>query len=195
MASSIIIPWIFFIQILAISSKILAAVPAIFGFGDSSIDSGNNNYIPTLARCNFEPYGSDFPGGTPTGRFCNGRLPPDFISESFGLKPIIPAYLDPTFNISDFATGVCFGSAATGYDNCTADIMVIQWTYIPLKALTLWLTMYLTESDSFMERSGILQGVPNQTTSLSWWWKGERGNLRGLIYYKRRDQWFPHKLL
>ncbi|PPS07182.1 hypothetical protein GOBAR_AA13469 [Gossypium barbadense] len=123
MASSIIIPWIFYIQILTISSKAIDAVPAIIVFGDSSIDTGNNNYLPTFAKCNFEPYGRDFPGGTPTGRFCNGRLPPDFVSEGLGLKPIVPAYLDPTFNISDFATGVCFGSSGTGYDNSTAAIL------------------------------------------------------------------------
>ncbi|KAK8517796.1 hypothetical protein V6N13_127950 [Hibiscus sabdariffa] len=127
--ASIIIPWIFFIQILAITSISEAKVSAIIVFGDSSVDSGNNNYIPTIAKCNFEPYGRDFPGGIPTGRFCNGRLPPDFISEAFGLKPVIPAYLDPHFSISDFATGVCFASAATGYDNATADI---------LKVIPLW---------------------------------------------------------
>ncbi|XP_039003831.1 GDSL esterase/lipase At2g42990-like [Hibiscus syriacus] len=127
--ASMIFPCIFFIQILAIASKSDAKVSAVIVFGDSSVDSGNNNFIPTIAKCNFEPYGRDFPGGTPTGRFCNGRLPPDFISEGFGLKPIIPAYLDPAFNISDFATGVCFASAATGYDNATADI---------LKVIPLW---------------------------------------------------------
>ncbi|XP_021275226.1 GDSL esterase/lipase At2g42990-like isoform X2 [Herrania umbratica] len=123
------IPWIFFVQILVLASKSEAKVSAIIVFGDSSVDSGNNNYIPTIAKSNFEPYGRDFPGGRPTGRFCNGRLPPDFISEGFGLKPIIPAYLDPILNISDFASGVCFASAATGYDNATADI---------LKVIPLW---------------------------------------------------------
>ncbi|WRX10686.1 GDSL lipase/esterase - like 10 [Theobroma cacao] len=117
------IPWIFFVQILVLASKSEAKVSAIIAFGDSFVDSGNNNYIPTIAKCNFEPYGRDFPGGTPTGRFCNGCLPPDFISEGFGLKPIIPAYLGPTLNISDFASGVCFASAATGYDNATADVL------------------------------------------------------------------------
>ncbi|XP_022727519.1 GDSL esterase/lipase At2g42990-like [Durio zibethinus] len=123
------IPWIFFIQILALASNSEAKVSAVIVFGDSSVDSGNNNYIPTIAKCNFEPYGRDFPGGTPTGRFCNGRLPPDFISEGLGLKPVIPAYLDPALNISEFATGVCFASAATGYDNATADV---------LKVIPLW---------------------------------------------------------
>ncbi|KAE8703893.1 GDSL esterase/lipase [Hibiscus syriacus] len=127
--ASIITPWIFFIQILAIASSSEAKVSAVIAFGDSFVDTGNNNYIPTLAKSNFDPYGRDFPGGTPTGRFCNGRLHPDFISEGFGLKPIIPAYLDPKFSISDFATGVSFGSASTGYDNATSDL---------LKVIPLW---------------------------------------------------------
>ncbi|XP_010524116.1 PREDICTED: GDSL esterase/lipase At2g42990 [Tarenaya hassleriana] len=100
-----------------------AKVPAIIVFGDSTVDSGNNNFIPTIARADFEPYGRDFPGGEPTGRFSNGRLSSDFISEAYGLKPTVPAYLDPSYNISDFSTGVCFASAGTGYDNATADIL------------------------------------------------------------------------
>ncbi|KAG5246165.1 hypothetical protein OIU78_021927 [Salix suchowensis] len=100
-----------------------ARVPAIIVFGDSSVDSGNNNFISTVAKSNFAPYGRDFPGGNATGRFCNGRLPPDYLSEAFGLKPSIPAYLDPMYSIQDFATGVCFASAGSGYDNATADVL------------------------------------------------------------------------
>lgn len=46
-------------------------VPALFVFGDSLIDNGNNNNIPSFAKANYFPYGIDFTGG-PTGRFCNG---------------------------------------------------------------------------------------------------------------------------
>ncbi|XP_043690305.1 GDSL esterase/lipase At4g26790 [Telopea speciosissima] len=100
-----------------------AKVPAIIVFGDSSVDSGNNNHIQTILKSNHNPYGRDFQGGQPTGRFSNGRIPPDFISEAFGLKPSIPAYLDPEFTIKDFATGVCFASAGTGYDNSTSNVL------------------------------------------------------------------------
>ncbi|KAL3509967.1 hypothetical protein ACH5RR_029368 [Cinchona calisaya] len=100
-----------------------AKIPAIIVFGDSSVDSGNNNQIPTVARSNFEPYGRDFSGGQPTGRFSNGRIPTDFISEAIGLRSIVPAYLDPKYNIADFAVGVCFASAGTGYDNATSDVL------------------------------------------------------------------------
>ncbi|KAI4308122.1 hypothetical protein L6164_031228 [Bauhinia variegata] len=114
--------WLFFIQIIVkVSISSSGKVPAVIVFGDSSVDSGNNNFIPTLAKGNVEPYGRDFPG-YPTGRFSNGRIPPDFISEAFGLKPTVPAYLDPAYNITDFATGVCFASAGTGYDNATSKV-------------------------------------------------------------------------
>lgn len=122
--ANLYIPWIFLVQTLTLFAKCRGKVPAVIVFGDSSVDSGNNNFIPTIARSNFQPYGQDFPGGQATGRFCNGRIPSDLISDGLGLKPTIPAYLDPMYNISDFATGVCFASAGTGYDNKTSDVAV-----------------------------------------------------------------------
>ncbi|KAI4991326.1 hypothetical protein ZWY2020_039697 [Hordeum vulgare] len=100
-------------------------VPAIIVFGDSSVDTGNNNFIPTIARSNFWPYGRDFADGHPTGRFSNGRLATDFISEAFGLPASIPAYLDTTLTIDDLAAGVSFASASTGLDNATAGILSV----------------------------------------------------------------------
>ncbi|KAJ4763151.1 GDSL esterase/lipase [Rhynchospora pubera] len=102
-----------------------AHVPAIIVFGDSSVDTGNNNYIHTIAKSNFEPYGRDFYGGQPTGRFCNGRLATDFISEAFKLPPVVPAFLDDQYTIEHFSLGVCFASAATGFDNATANILSV----------------------------------------------------------------------
>ncbi|KAG1363922.1 GDSL esterase/lipase [Cocos nucifera] len=119
-------PWLLLVQLLLLhSANIAAKVPAIIIFGDSSVDAGNNNFIPTVARSNFEPYGRDFNGGQPTGRFCNGRLATDFISEGFGLLPAVPAYLDPKYTIKDFASGVCFASAGSGYDNATSDVLSV----------------------------------------------------------------------
>lgn len=56
----------------------LPLAPALYVFGDSLLDNGNNNFLPTLARANFLPYGVDFPRG-PTGRFSNGRTVADFL--------------------------------------------------------------------------------------------------------------------
>lgn len=53
--------------------------PCYFIFGDSLVDSGNNNQLQSLARADYFPYGIDFPFG-PTGRFCNGKTTVDVIS-------------------------------------------------------------------------------------------------------------------
>lgn len=54
--------------------------PALFVFGDSFFDPGNNNYIKTttLDQANFWPYGETY-FKYPTGRFSDGRLISDFI--------------------------------------------------------------------------------------------------------------------
>lgn len=124
MAYYIHIPLLFLASFLLQVAMVRAKVSAIIVFGDSSVDPGNNNMISTVARSNFAPYGRNFPGGKPTGRFSNGRIPTDYISEAFGLKSVVPAYLDPTYGIQDFATGVSFASAGSGYDNATSDVLV-----------------------------------------------------------------------
>ncbi|XP_057957115.1 GDSL esterase/lipase At4g16230-like [Malania oleifera] len=55
--------------------------PAIFVFGDSLVDAGNNNYLFTIAKANVKPNGIDF--GRPTGRFTNGRTIVDIIVSFF----------------------------------------------------------------------------------------------------------------
>ena len=53
-------------------------VPALFIFGDSVVDAGNNNNLYTIVKANFPPYGRDFKNHSPTGRFCNGKLASDY---------------------------------------------------------------------------------------------------------------------
>ncbi|KAL7155519.1 hypothetical protein ABFS83_03G080100 [Erythranthe nasuta] len=99
------------------------SIPAVIFFGDSIADTGNNNYIPTLAKANFPPYGENFIGGNPTGRFSNGKIVPDFIAEELGIKPLSPPFLDPSLRDHDLLTGVNFASAGSGYDPLTADLL------------------------------------------------------------------------
>lgn len=117
---------VFHILVFVQTLRIQAKVSSIIVFGDSTVDSGNNNYISTILKSNFGPYGRDFNNGEPTGRFSNGRIVTDFISEGFQLKQAIPAYLDSSYSIADFATGVCFASAGTGYDDATSNVLVIK---------------------------------------------------------------------
>eukprot|EP00253_Pinus_taeda_P015990 PITA_15990 len=106
--------------------------PALFVFGDSTVDAGNNDYLLTLAKSNFPPYGRDFIDHKPTGRFSNGRLATDFMAAALGLKETLPAYLDPNLTSQDIMTGVSFASGGSGYDNLTAEIA---------SALPLWKQM------------------------------------------------------
>ncbi|KAL4650236.1 hypothetical protein ACB092_01G072700 [Castanea dentata] len=62
-----------------------ATIPAIIAFGDSIMDTGNNNYT----------------------------------SEEFGIKELVPPYLDPNLQLQDLKIGVCFASGGTGYDPLT----------------------------------------------------------------------------
>ena len=81
MAYTYTTPWLLVVtELLILVSITESKVPAIIVFGDSTVDAGNNNVVPTLLKSNFRPYGRDFAGGRPTGRFSNGRIPPDFIS-------------------------------------------------------------------------------------------------------------------
>ncbi|KAL6190852.1 hypothetical protein ACLB2K_037246 [Fragaria x ananassa] len=54
--------------------------PANFVFGDSLVEVGNNNYIPSLSKADYPPNGIDF--GRPNGRYTNGRTVIDIIGES-----------------------------------------------------------------------------------------------------------------
>ncbi|KAL5072204.1 hypothetical protein RYX36_023091, partial [Vicia faba] len=64
-----------------------------------------------------------FPGGIATGRFSNGKAPPDIIAEELGIKEFLPPYLDPKLNATELATGVCFASGGSGFDHVTSKLL------------------------------------------------------------------------
>ncbi|GAB2298621.1 hypothetical protein Dimus_032691 [Dionaea muscipula] len=102
--------------------KSSGSAPAVFVFGDSTVDPGNNNYIPTIFKGNFPPYGRDFPDHKPTGRFSNGRLATDFTASYLGIKEYVPPYLESTLSHEELMTGVSFASALSGFDPLTTQI-------------------------------------------------------------------------
>ncbi|KAK5813795.1 hypothetical protein PVK06_029246 [Gossypium arboreum] len=95
-------------------------VPALFIFGDSIFDVGNNNDLVTLIKANFPPYGRDFVDHEPTGRFCNGKLALDIIAEGLRFTDHQPAYMNDKANGEMLLIGANFASAASGYYNATA---------------------------------------------------------------------------
>ncbi|KAL8216479.1 hypothetical protein R6Q57_023316 [Mikania cordata] len=118
-------------------------VSALLAFGDSFMEQGNNNYINTLSKANFLPYGKDFPGGKPTGRLCNGKTLCDFLAEALRVKNYLPASLDPLIEDKDLQTGVSFASAGSGLDPLTST----QTSTIPIS----------TQLDMFKEYVGKLK--------------------------------------
>ncbi|KAI3994097.1 hypothetical protein MKX01_012354 [Papaver californicum] len=87
--------------------------PALYLFGGSSLDAGNNNFLQTQAKANFPPYGIDFPGRS-TGRYTNGATSGDFIATFLGL-PYPPAYLSLSERQRQtIITGINYTSSAAG---------------------------------------------------------------------------------
>ncbi|KAF7825613.1 zeta-carotene desaturase [Senna tora] len=92
-------------------------VPALYVFGDSTIDPGNNNHLNTIAQGIRWPYGIDL--NNVRGRHTNGKNVADFFATYLGL-PMPPPFL----NLSDsersqIKTGINYGSGACGILNTT----------------------------------------------------------------------------
>lgn len=92
---------------------------AFFVFGDSLVDSGNNNYLATTARADSPPYGLDYPTRRATGRFSNGFNIPDIISQQIGSSESPLPYLSPALNGQRLLVGANFASAGIGILNDT----------------------------------------------------------------------------
>ncbi|XP_062095158.1 GDSL esterase/lipase At1g29670-like [Humulus lupulus] len=88
------------------------SVPCFFIFGDSLVDNGNNNRLPTSAKVNYQPYGIDFPGATPTGRFSNGLNLVDFLGQLLGFRNFIPPFASASGDV--ILKGVNYASGAAG---------------------------------------------------------------------------------
>ncbi|XP_076948595.1 GDSL esterase/lipase At1g29660-like [Bidens hawaiensis] len=86
-------------------------VPCYFIFGDSLVDSGNNNELVTTAKANYQPYGVDFPHGV-TGRFTNGRTMADMIGELLDLDEFIPTHA--TVTDQQISKGINYASGGAG---------------------------------------------------------------------------------
>ncbi|XP_074348227.1 GDSL esterase/lipase At2g23540-like [Apium graveolens] len=99
---------------------------ALFIFGDSLVDAGNNNYLPTLSKANVRPNGIDFKasGGNPTGRFTNGRTIGDIVGENLGLPYYPVPFLEPNFTSKNILHGVNYASGGGGILNATGSIFI-----------------------------------------------------------------------
>ncbi|KAL5733566.1 hypothetical protein ACOSQ2_033258 [Xanthoceras sorbifolium] len=90
---------IFFFFNTSNSIKLPSTIPI---FGDSTVDTSNNNYIKTLAKGNYLPYGQDFPDR--------------------------PPFLDPDLSDDELLSGVSFASDGSGLD----DLATVASKAIPI---------------------------------------------------------------
>ncbi|CAN6441358.1 unnamed protein product [Victoria cruziana] len=88
-------------------------VKAMFIFGNSVVDGGNNDFLDTPVKCNYYPYSVDFLLG-PTGRFSNERTPADILGEFLGLPNFLPVFYNPRTSGSSILAGVNYASSAAG---------------------------------------------------------------------------------
>ncbi|KAG0575959.1 hypothetical protein KC19_5G043800 [Ceratodon purpureus] len=107
-------------------------LPALIVFGDSTVDVGTNTYMATLVRSDFAPYGENFEGGKPTGRFTNGHMVPDYLAMKLGLPMTLP-YLHPNAEGERLLHGVNFASAASGILQSTSLILNVLPAFEQLK--------------------------------------------------------------
>ncbi|PKI53578.1 hypothetical protein CRG98_026028 [Punica granatum] len=106
----ILLPFLFLTQCLQNFVRGEPQVPCYFIFGDSLVDSGNNNQLNTQAKANYLPYGVDFPEGF-TGRFTNNRTITDIIGQLLGFEDFIPPFAN---KMEDIIRGVNYASAVSG---------------------------------------------------------------------------------
>ncbi|KAK4477500.1 hypothetical protein RD792_016726 [Penstemon davidsonii] len=99
---------------------------ASYIFGDSLVDAGNNNYLPTLSKANMTPNGIDFKasGGVPTGRYTNGRTIGDIVGEELGQTHYAMPFLAPNTTGRAILYGVNYASGGGGIMNATGRIFV-----------------------------------------------------------------------
>ncbi|XP_058077022.1 GDSL esterase/lipase At5g55050-like [Magnolia sinica] len=118
-------PFLFFLLSLSFFAT-STAVPAIFIFGDSTADVGNNNFLSnTISKADFPHNGIDFPHSRPTGRFSNGYNSADFLAKLHGFRRSPPAFLSlPNASFrKKFFTGVNFAGGGSGLLEITGIIL------------------------------------------------------------------------
>ncbi|CAM0949525.1 unnamed protein product [Alopecurus aequalis] len=120
-----------------------AALPAVYVFGDSLVDVGNNDFLPPPAPKAGFPCGVDLPRGTPgrrTGRFTNGCNLADFVAQRVGFNMSPPAYLSLTpqgsLDLLSGRVGANYASGGSGILDATGNGTITLREQIKLFANT-----------------------------------------------------------
>ncbi|XP_022728708.1 GDSL esterase/lipase At1g06990-like [Durio zibethinus] len=94
---------------------------AIFIFGDSTVETVTKTTSTHILRPIIAHMANIFPSHS-YREFSNGKLVPDYLASSQGIKDTIPPFLNPNLSDNDLRTGVNFTSAGSGYDDLTSKL-------------------------------------------------------------------------
>ncbi|KAE8695326.1 UPF0548 protein [Hibiscus syriacus] len=125
MAKSYVSSFLVVLLSLAVSAEAAPSPPpAVYIFGDSTLDVGTNDLIPECqARADVPFNGVDFPYSEPTGRFSNGLNTADEIVMLLGLRrspqPFLRLVRNPSTFKKNILKGANFASGGSGILNTT----------------------------------------------------------------------------
>lgn len=108
------------------------AVPALYVFGDSLFDVGNNDFLPAPAPRALPPNGIDLPRSVRrrTGRFTNGYNLADIIAQQVGFNASPPAYLSLTpsssLDLLQGRVGANYASGGSGILDTTWNATILS---------------------------------------------------------------------
>ncbi|KAK1684631.1 hypothetical protein QYE76_045479 [Lolium multiflorum] len=139
-------------------------MPAMYVLGDSTVDVGNNNFLPDCSaecRANYPRYGVDFPTHKPTGRFSNGYNLADQIAQFLGFTESPPAYasLPPERILGQMKTGINFASGGSGLQDQTGKHWRVYTMTDQLEKFTCAVQMMGNSSYDLISRSLVFISV------------------------------------
>nr|XP_027101579.1 GDSL esterase/lipase At1g58430-like [Coffea arabica] len=124
MALKFRLSWLILLQVFSrltheCSGLKLSKSTALLVFGNSAVDTGSNNYIPTIPRSKYDPYGINFTRHIPTGRYSDEKLLPDISCPHKASKMLFLLLCGETYPMMN-----CFrvSSAAAGFDDQTKSV-------------------------------------------------------------------------
>ena len=115
-------------------------VPAVIMFGDSIVDTGNNNGLTSVVKCDFPPYGRDFNGGMPTGRFSNGKVPSDFLGY---LKTLSLSLTHTPFMVLTYTLSCCLVTLFSLFNFWNTYTRQYSWSWL-FDTRTVLLTLFFS---------------------------------------------------
>ncbi|GLU01753.1 hypothetical protein SLE2022_190400 [Rubroshorea leprosula] len=104
------------LKYLSLGDKTTIYVPALYVFGDATVDAGNSPHLNPKKKGELIPFGQNLPG-IPKGRVTNGRTIVDFIAQLVGLPFPPPALGMSDAEKQNTKTGINYASQSSSINS------------------------------------------------------------------------------